>query len=112
MPKTLIVVEHLAADSHNLFKAIDFSQYLQDYPKRDEPKTRIINLCDSGRYLSQGYYCSLLAEARGHQVLPSVRTINCLRDSAHVMLATKDFAKELAEVAKVSDLEGQNVIQR
>jgi glutathione synthase/RimK-type ligase-like ATP-grasp enzyme len=107
MPKTLIVVEHLATDSHNLFKAIDFSQYLQDYPKRDEPKTRIINLCDSGRYLSQGYYCSLLAEARGHQVLPSVRTINSLRDSAHVMLATKDFAKELAEAAKVSDLEGQ-----
>lgn len=102
MPKTLIVVENLTADSNNLFKAIDFAQYLQDYPKRDEPKTRIINLCDSGRYLSQGYYCSLLAEARGHQVLPSVRTINSLRDSANLMLATKEYAKELQEVVATS----------
>jgi len=29
--------------------------------------------------LSKGYYCSLLAEARKHQVLPSVKTINALR---------------------------------
>ncbi len=39
----------------------------------------IINLCDTSRYLSEGYYCSLLAEARKHQVLPSVSTINDLK---------------------------------
>lgn len=59
---------------------IGFNHYLQDYPKLGEPKTRIINLCDTERYLSQGYYCSLLAEARGHWVLPSVKTINALRN--------------------------------
>lgn len=32
------------------------------------------------QYLSKGYYCSLLAEARSHRVLPSVRTINDLRE--------------------------------
>jgi len=37
---------------------------------------RILNLCRSYRYLSEGYYCSLLAEARGHRVVPTVRTIN------------------------------------
>lgn len=60
-------------------KAIPFDQYLADYPKLGEPKTRIINLCNTERYLSRGYYCSLLAESRKHQALPSVNTINDLR---------------------------------
>lgn len=38
----------------------------------------IINLARSYRYLSTGYYCSLLAEARGQRILPSVRTIEDL----------------------------------
>ncbi|MBP6725194.1 MAG: RimK-like ATPgrasp N-terminal domain-containing protein, partial [Halioglobus sp.] len=33
---------------------------------RAAPRTRIINLCRNFDYLSEGYYCSLLAEARGH----------------------------------------------
>jgi len=78
--KTLIVVDNneqtLAQSFENV---ITFNTYLRDYPKQNEPKTRIINLCDSSQYLSKGYYCSLLAEARKHQVLPSVKTINALR---------------------------------
>ncbi|GIX22733.1 MAG: hypothetical protein KatS3mg121_1516 [Gammaproteobacteria bacterium] len=38
----------------------------------------VINLCRSYRYLGAGYYCSLLAEARGHRVVPSVRTLHAL----------------------------------
>lgn len=33
---------------------------------------RVINLCNDYEYLGLGYYCSLLAEARGHKVIPSV----------------------------------------
>ncbi|GGF81913.1 RimK family protein [Alteromonas lipolytica] len=58
---------------------LSFEQYLADYPKWNEPKTRVINLCDTEQYLSNGYYCSLLAEARQHRVIPSVNTINDLR---------------------------------
>ena len=39
---------------------------------------RVLNLCRNYRYLSVGYYCSLLAEARRHRVIPSVRTVNDL----------------------------------
>ncbi len=39
---------------------------------------RIINLCRNYKYLSKGYYCSLLAEARSHKIIPSVRTLNDL----------------------------------
>ncbi len=80
MIKTLIVVD----DDTDLLAStfpdvIDFATYLRDYPQANEPRTRIINLCNTEHYLSRGYYCSLLAEARRHQVLPALRTINELR---------------------------------
>ena len=73
MITTLIVV-----DSPNEFsqldlrdcEVIDFDRYLSEFPKRGEGKMRVINLCATDRYLSKGYYCSLLAEARTHKVLP------------------------------------------
>ena len=68
---------------------ITFSDYLQHYPKLNEPRVRIINLCDTSRYLSQGYYCSLLAEARHHQVVPTVKVINSLRDDSATLVAPK-----------------------
>lgn len=46
--------------------------------KPDAVKTRtprIINLSRAYTYLGLGYYCSLLAEARGQRVMPSVKTI-------------------------------------
>ncbi len=81
MYKTLIVVDSdMAWEDALLPEIISFETYLRDYPKRNERKTRIINLCDTEHYLSRGYYCSLLAEARRHTVVPSVKTINELRD--------------------------------
>jgi glutathione synthase/RimK-type ligase-like ATP-grasp enzyme len=50
---------------------------------------RVLNLCRSYRYLSVGYYCSLLAEARRHKVLPTVRTIN---DLSRKSIYSLDFA--------------------
>ncbi|MEH6396091.1 RimK family protein [Pseudoalteromonas sp.] len=87
MFKTLIVVDNNEQSlAHSFENVITFNTYLRDYPKHNEPKTRIINLCDSSQYLSKGYYCSLLAEARKHQVLPSVKTINALRSGQTLML--------------------------
>ncbi len=93
MHKTIVVVDN----NDNLPDDIDldvvtFEQYLADYPKLHEPKTRIINLCDTEHYLSRGYYCSLLAEARQHKVLPSVVTINDLRDFSSNILSGTAFS--------------------
>lgn len=63
---------------------ITFKKYLHDYPKLNEKKTRIINLCSTKRYLSKGYYCSLLAEARKHHVLPNVKAINEFRNTDNI----------------------------
>ncbi|MEX0852772.1 MAG: RimK family protein [Bauldia sp.] len=38
-------------------------------------RPKIINLSRSFAYQSRGYYCSLLAEARGHRIIPSTETM-------------------------------------
>jgi glutathione synthase/RimK-type ligase-like ATP-grasp enzyme len=43
-------------------------------------RAKIVNLSRSYNYQSKGYYASLLAEARGHRVLPSVETMLELRE--------------------------------
>lgn len=57
---------------------ISFDQYLSAIEGAKHKRVRVINLCHNYRYLSVGYYCSLLAEAREHHVFPSVTTINDL----------------------------------
>ena len=69
MLNTLFVLDDESSSSEYPLNTISFDAYLREYPKMDEPRMRIINLCDTERYLSQGYYCSLLAEARQHQEL-------------------------------------------
>lgn len=59
-------------------KVVMAREYLASSEYADRRDLRVLSLCRSYRYLSVGYYCSLLAEARGHKVLPSVRTINDL----------------------------------
>lgn len=39
---------------------------------RKNPRLKMINLCNDYDYLSTGYYCSLLAEARGIRCVPNV----------------------------------------
>ena len=79
MSRLLLVVDH-ARDWAPYYPSEDlltFDQYLQ-FSAPAHSRIRVINLCQSARYLSQGYYCSLLAEARGHHVVPSVMTLNDL----------------------------------
>jgi glutathione synthase/RimK-type ligase-like ATP-grasp enzyme len=67
----------------------------KDYLSQQEYLTiksaRVINLSRSYRYLSVGYYCSLLAEARQHRILPSVRTITDLSSRAIYSLNADDL---------------------
>jgi glutathione synthase/RimK-type ligase-like ATP-grasp enzyme len=51
----------------------------KDYVSRPQlfkdMKPKIINLSRSYAYQGLGYYCSLLAEARGHRIMPNVETM-------------------------------------
>lgn len=48
----------------------------KDYQTKN--RVQVLNLCQNIKYLSMGYYCSLLAEARQHKVMPTVKVINDL----------------------------------
>ncbi len=78
---------------------ITFNEYMALSEAGDSRGIRVINLCPQSRYLSKGYYCSLLAEARGHKVIPSVGTLNDLRSRTLYSLALPDFNKEAEQVA-------------
>lgn len=90
MSTVLLVVEDPADWSGRAQGAqvLSFDAYLADFPVKGERSTRVVNLCGTSRYLSKGYYCSLLAEARGHRVLPSVNTLIDLGNQELYMLQT------------------------
>jgi len=97
MSRLVIVVEK-ASDwgsyypSDNVVAAQD---YLKEAISVDDERVQVINLCRSYKYLGVGYYVSLLAEARGHKVIPSVRTINDLRKRALYGLDIEDLNQKL-----------------
>lgn len=69
-----------------------------DWGSRDKRPTRVINLCKSYKYLSIGYYSSLLAESRGHRVIPSIKTLNDL-SKKRLYLYNLDEVQEVLEQA-------------
>jgi len=52
---------------------------------------KVLNLCKSYQYQSEGYYVSLLAEARGHKALPEVSTIQDFRFPSILREDSLDF---------------------
>jgi glutathione synthase/RimK-type ligase-like ATP-grasp enzyme len=57
---------------HRVMTAEEFvSERAEGRPRQ----RKVINLCRNYDYLGMGYYCSLLAEARGERVTPGVETI-------------------------------------
>jgi glutathione synthase/RimK-type ligase-like ATP-grasp enzyme len=52
---------------------------------------RVFNLCNDYRYQSKGYYVSLLAEARGHKPIPSVKSIQDLKAPAIVKIVSEEL---------------------
>ena len=97
MSRLVIVVEK-ASDwgsyypSDNVVSAID---YLRE-PVGGDERTHVINLCRGYKYLGTGHYVSLLGEARGHRVIPSVRTINDLRRRSLYGIDVEDLNQKLA----------------
>lgn len=75
---------------------ITAQEYLEQ-PREEESgkRVQVINLCRNYRYLGHGYYCSLLAEARGHRVIPSVKTISELTRKSLYGLALDDLERTL-----------------
>ncbi|NNC51011.1 MAG: RimK family protein [Flaviramulus sp.] len=96
----------------------------QDYltnPKFSQiKKARVFNLCKDYNYQSKGYYVSLLAEARGHLAIPTVKNIVDLKTLKLVRIVSDDFDDIIQQSLKniksreftLSIYFGQNVAQK
>lgn len=106
MPSFVIVVDALK-DWEPYFPSANVVSF-EDYLTLEDGKARVqvLNLCNSSRYLSPGYYCSLLAEARKHHVLPSLKVINDLSQRALYRLQLTDIGERLQRIESV---EGQTL---
>lgn len=111
MSNWLILVDSLkdfdnAATPHKLITTRDYLARPQLF---QGSRPQIINLSRSFAYQSRGYYCSLLAEARGHRVIPTVETIMELGSRTLYAPALPDLEDQLL---KAAGGEGRDVPER
>jgi glutathione synthase/RimK-type ligase-like ATP-grasp enzyme len=69
---------------------VSVSEYLSPTEPWPTRGIRVFNLARSYGYQTRGYYVSLLAEARGHRVIPDVRTIQDLNAPGFVRFIPTD----------------------
>ncbi|MCB9495977.1 MAG: RimK family protein [Fibrobacteria bacterium] len=97
MRQTIVVVEDLQdwRPYYPSAAVVSAAEYLVGTAGAEAPPhCQVVNLCRGYRYLSTGYYVSLLAEARGHKVFPGIRSVN-------------DLARRSIWGVSVEDLDGR-----
>jgi glutathione synthase/RimK-type ligase-like ATP-grasp enzyme len=86
-------------------KVIATGEYLA-WPKLFESaRPKLVNLSRSYAYQSKGYYASLLAEARGHRVVPTVETMLELREAKLYEHALPELEEELNTCARKAEFQ-------
>ncbi len=77
MKSVLLVIDSLDLwePYYQTESVITATQYLQN-DALSKNTYLVINLCSDLSYHSEGYYCSLLAQARKHSVIPSIDTLS------------------------------------
>jgi glutathione synthase/RimK-type ligase-like ATP-grasp enzyme len=86
-------------------KVISTSEYLARPRLFEAGRPKLVNLARSYAYQSKGYYASLLAEARGHRVVPTVETMLELREQKLYEYALPDLEEELNRCARRADFQ-------
>ncbi len=84
-------------------KVITTSEYLARPRLFEAARPKLVNLARSYAYQSKGYYASLLAEARGHRVVPTVETMLELRERKLYEHALPELEDEFNRCARRSD---------
>jgi glutathione synthase/RimK-type ligase-like ATP-grasp enzyme len=92
-------------------KVITTSEYLARPRLFDVGRPKLVNLARSYAYQSKGYYASLLAEARGHRVVPTVETMLELREAKLYEHALPDLEDELNRCARRADFQPEGELK-
>ena len=93
MSSKIIVTDHPGdwTAPNSEAEIISPQDYFSDEQFQKNKKFKVINLCKSYHYQSLGYYVSLLAEARGHKVMPEISTLQEFRFPSLVREDAEDF---------------------
>jgi len=92
-------------------KVITTSEYLARPRLFDTARPKLVNLARSYAYQSKGYYASLLAEARGHRVVPTVETMLELREQKLYEHALPELEDELNRCARRVDFQPEGELK-
>ena len=92
-------------------KVITTSEYLARPRLFDMGRPKLVNLSRSYAYQSKGYYASLLAEARGHRVVPTVETMLELREPKLYEHALPELEDELNRCARRADFQPEGELK-
>ncbi len=88
---------NLQLDNTEIISARDYISNPEFQSKKD---ARVYNLCSSYKYQSWGYYVSLLADARGHNVSPSVAAMQDFKSQTIVRSISEELEHEIQRVLK------------
>ncbi len=102
MSLKIIVTDHPRDWSGSVSDAeiISPQDYFSEELYQKNKKFKVVNLCKSYQYQSLGYYVSLLAEARGHKVMPEISTLQEFRFPSFVREDAEDFDELIQQELK------------
>jgi glutathione synthase/RimK-type ligase-like ATP-grasp enzyme len=75
------------------------SRYLAGAPYESGAYDKVYNLCECAKYQGQGFYVSMIAEARGHQPVPNLRTIEDLGSAPVLELLAQEMEPLVRQLA-------------
>lgn len=104
--KNFIVLVDKLSDWHPYFQS-EHLVTVQDYlfsKDFQSPHIRVINLSKKMKYLSLGYYCTIIGEARSHKMLPSLKTISDLSKKKFYYNDLEELQKYTTEILKNSQV--------
>jgi glutathione synthase/RimK-type ligase-like ATP-grasp enzyme/gamma-glutamyl:cysteine ligase YbdK (ATP-grasp superfamily) len=85
---------------------VSADEYLEGGPALTDRQLVVVNLCNSYRYRTRGYYVSLLADARGQTVVPGVETIEGLSEAYGVFRALREAGVPTVDVREMRSRHG------
>ena len=83
---------------------VSVNDYLFGTEYQELRQLKIINLARNYGYLGSGYYVSLVAEARGHKVIPNISTMQALSKKEFYLIETDDLNAQIQkDLANITD---------
>lgn len=100
--KNIVVVNNPANWSLELpgVEVVSARSYLSEENYSKMRRARVFNLCRSYKYQSNGYYVSLLAEARGHRPLPGIMAIEDIKSQTMVRFVSDELDSLIQKALK------------